>query len=55
MNALLAAARQAAGERVRVKTVYCLGVCSAGPAARTGDRLHARLDEETLVNLVNAL
>ncbi|MCP5385897.1 MAG: NAD(P)H-dependent oxidoreductase subunit E [Novosphingobium sp.] len=55
VNALLAAARQAAGERVRVKTVYCLGVCSAGPAARTGDRLHARLDEETLVNLVNAL
>ena len=52
VEALVAAARAAAGERVRLKTVYCLGLCSAGPAARVGDTLHARLDEAALVALV---
>lgn len=49
---LMAAAHVAAGSRVRIKTVYCLGLCSAGPAARTGDDLHIRLDEAALVSLV---
>ena len=40
---------------MRIKTVYCLGLCSAGPAARVGDTLHARLDEAALVDLVNKL
>ena len=49
---IVEAAEAAAGNRVRLKTVYCLGLCSAGPAARVGDTLHARLDEAALVDLV---
>ena len=49
---LIADATAAAGERVRIKTVYCLGLCSAGPAARTGDDLHIRLDREAITQLV---
>jgi len=45
-------ATAAAGERVKLQTVYCLGLCSAGPAARVGDRLHARLDGPALVKIV---
>ena len=44
VEALIAGAEKAAGERVKLTTVYCLGLCSAGPSARVGDRLHARLD-----------
>lgn len=54
VETLVAAAEQAAGGRVNLKTVYCLGLCSAGPAARVGNSLHARLDEAALVALVNA-
>ena len=54
VEALMAAATDAAGSRVNLKTVYCLGLCSAGPAARVGNSLHARLDEAALVALVNA-
>ena len=49
---LIADATLAAGERVRISTVYCLGLCSAGPAARTGDDLHIRLDEKAITRLV---
>lgn len=52
VEALVPAAQAAAGERVRLKTVYCLGLCSVGPAARVGDALHARLDEKALIDLV---
>lgn len=45
-------ATRAAGERVKIETVYCLGLCSAGPAARTGDDLHIRLDEAGITKLV---
>jgi formate dehydrogenase subunit gamma len=51
---LIASAEAAAGERVRLKSVYCLGLCSVGPAARIGDRLHARLDAAALVKLVQS-
>jgi formate dehydrogenase subunit gamma len=51
---LVAAAEQAAGERVRLGTVYCLGLCSVGPAARVGHCVHARLDEAALVALIAA-
>jgi formate dehydrogenase subunit gamma len=54
VEALVPAAQAAAGDRVRLATVYCLGLCSAGPAARVGDRVHARLDEAALVQLVEA-
>ena len=55
VEALVSAASAAAGERVRIKAVYCLGLCSVGPAARHGDSLHARLDEAALVKLVQAV
>lgn len=51
---LVASAQAAAGERVRLKTVYCLGLCSVGPVARVGDALHARLDEAALIELVQS-
>jgi len=54
VEAMVSAAEAAAGERVRLTTVYCLGLCSAGPAARIGDQLHARLDAEGLIQLVQS-
>ena len=52
VEAMVAAAEVAAGDRVRLKTVYCLGLCSVGPAVRLGDKLHVRLDEAGLVSLI---
>jgi len=54
VEGLVAAAEAAAGERVRLSKVYCLGLCSAGPSARVGDRVYARLDEAALVALIEA-
>jgi formate dehydrogenase subunit gamma len=54
IEALVPAAEMAAGERVRLTSVYCLGLCSAGPNARVGDDLFARLDEASLVRLIEA-
>lgn len=54
VETLVASAEAAAGDRVRLKTVYCLGLCSVGPAARMGETLHARLDQAALVNLVQS-
>jgi formate dehydrogenase subunit gamma len=54
VEAIVASAETAAGGRVSLKTVYCLGLCSVGPAARVGDMLHARLDEGALVKLVQS-
>ena len=34
----------AAGERVKVETVYCLGLCAVGPAAMAGDNVHSDLN-----------
>jgi formate dehydrogenase subunit gamma len=52
VEALIAGAEKAAGERVKLSTVYCLGLCSAGPAARVGDRLHARLDAKRFAQVI---
>ena len=52
VEALIPGAEQVAGERVKLSTVYCLGLCSAGPAARVGDRLHARLDAASLTQVI---
>jgi formate dehydrogenase subunit gamma len=54
VEALVPAAEEAAGTRVSLKTVYCLGLCSAGPAARVGERVYARLDSAALVKLVQS-
>jgi formate dehydrogenase subunit gamma len=51
---LAPAAEAAAGERVNLKTVYCLGLCATGPNARVGDTLHSRLNEAALVRLVQS-
>jgi formate dehydrogenase subunit gamma len=52
VEALVAPALAAAGERVRVETAYCLGLCGVGPAARLVDEVHARLDEPALLALI---
>jgi formate dehydrogenase subunit gamma len=49
---LMDEATAAAGERVKLTTVYCLGLCSSGPSARVGDRLHARLDAPGLAKII---
>ena len=54
VEALIPAAEKAAGERVKLSTVYCLGLCSAGPSARVGDRLHARLDAAGLTQVIES-
>ena len=54
VEAIVPAARAAAGDRVVLKSVYCLGLCAVGPNARVGDSLHARLDEAALVSLVKS-
>ena len=55
VEAIVAAGERAAGDRVRLSAVYCLGLCSVGPAARVGDAVHARLDEAALVALIEAV
>lgn len=54
IEAIVPAALAAAGDRVKIKSVYCLGLCSVGPAARVGDAVYARLDERALIALVDA-
>ena len=54
VEGIVAAAEEAAGDRVRITTVYCLGLCSVGPAARSGDTLYAQLNETALVDLVQS-
>ncbi len=41
--------------RVAVETVYCLGLCSVGPAAMIGHEVHGRLDAARLGALVESL
>lgn len=52
VEAMMADATAAAGERVKLTTVYCLGLCSVGPNARVGDDLHARLDAAGLTKVI---
>lgn len=52
VEAIIDNANSAAGSRVKIQPVYCLGLCSAGPAARTGDDLHVRLDADSITKLV---
>lgn len=41
--------------RVKVEAVYCLGLCSVGPAAMVGDQIFARLNHDRLVSLMESL
>jgi formate dehydrogenase subunit gamma len=52
VESVIAEATAAAGDRVKIETVYCLGLCSSGPSARVGNRLHARLDGPKLSALI---
>ena len=52
VEALMSDAEGAAGSRVRLTKVYCLGLCSVGPNARVGDAMHSRLDGPSLKRLV---
>jgi len=52
VEALMETAQSAARDRVQLKTVYCLGLCSAGPSARIGDAVYARLDANSLTRLI---
>lgn len=54
VEALIADAEAAAGERVKLSPVYCLGLCSVGPSARIGDTMHARLDAAKLKQLIES-
>lgn len=49
------AAGLAENHRVKVEAVYCLGLCSVGPNAMVGGKVHARLDAAKLGALVEAL
>lgn len=44
-----------ADPRIHVETVYCLGLCSVGPAALAGDAVHARLDAGALAALIETV
>lgn len=54
-EALAAYAVRVAGDRVRVETVYCLGLCSVGPNAMVGEDVVARLDEGAVAALIGSL
>ena len=41
--------------RVKIEAVYCLGLCSVGPAALVGDQVIARLDQARLSSLLEAM
>jgi formate dehydrogenase subunit gamma len=40
--------------RVKIEPVYCLGLCSVGPAAMVGEAVHARLDASRFAALLDA-
>jgi len=42
-------------DRVKIESVYCLGLCGVGPAALVGDIPHARLDTTKLTALMESI
>src|SRR4051795_11602591 len=40
-------------DRIRVETVYCLGLCASGPSAMVGERVFARLNEGSARRLID--
>lgn len=42
-------------DRVKVETIYCLGLCSVGPNAMAGGKVYARLDGAKLTALMESL
>ncbi len=41
-----------AGADIEIEPVYCLGLCSVGPAVQVNDNLLGRADEKSVVQLV---
>ena len=41
--------------RMKIEVVYCLGLCSVGPAAMIGDQVYAQLDEQRLTALMGTM
>lgn len=39
--------------RIEVETVYCLGLCASGPSAMVGGEVHARLDKDKALRLID--
>jgi formate dehydrogenase subunit gamma len=54
VEALVAGAEAVAAGRVKIEPIYCLGLCSAGPAAMLAGDVHARLDAASLSALIEA-
>jgi formate dehydrogenase subunit gamma len=54
-DAVFEAAVASAGSRVRVEKIYCLGLCSVGPAALSKGEVYARLTIDHAQFLVNSL
>ncbi len=52
VEAMVADVEAAAGSRVKIETIYCLGLCAVGPAAMIGGEVYARLTAERLAELV---
>lgn len=52
VEAMVADAEAIAGSRVKIETIYCLGLCSVGPAAMIGSKVYAKLTGEKLSELV---
>lgn len=52
---LAAHAERIAGTRLRIGTVYCLGLCAAGPNAMISGTAYARLDPARLTALIESL
>jgi len=42
-----------ADPRIKLETVYCLGLCASGPAAMVGERVFGRLDAAALRRLID--
>lgn len=55
VDALIAGAEVEAGNKIKIEAIYCLGLCSVGPAAMIGNRVFARLDSQRLKDLIGAL
>lgn len=55
VEALVTGAEAAAGSRVKIETIYCLGLCSVGPAAMVGGQVYAYLTADKLDKLVAQL
>jgi formate dehydrogenase subunit gamma len=41
--------------RIKVETIYCLGLCAVGPSAMVGEKVYARLDGAKFKTLLEAM